>query len=487
MRRGAVLLVFGVCLAAVGVASARAGGVGTATTTGTTTTTTSSGTTTGMTTPSYAPLSPSSLPAGCVGAGAAAIVPPSHPAVALGLRISNLGPSGYPASASIIAFSSSTVSGSTCRSMKVTLTSISLFNGAVTAGSVEAENGSGTVSGLEIDGSAVSATAGAIIPLGSWGQLTLGDTAGRLRAPLMLRLFQARDSLPAGSTIAVGFAAFPRPVGKRTKEHVVSPNTGSDHTASGSTITTQEHKQTSKPPPDFPATADPFAPGGGLTDAAKDNAVVSTALRYLGVRYQWGGASPKTGFDCSGLVMYVFAKLGVSLPHFAAAQYYSPDAVYVSPQRLQAGDLVFFTGSDGTREEPGHVGIYVGDGYLIDAPLTGSFVRFDKLTELKLANEFVGAKRIVSRLVVARHLSDTSTPGASAMGVPLGFPVMTDGPLSASPAILAVDQAAERTASRAHWIWVGVVLGGLLIALSAAGFLSRRRQRPPAPNPNSEF
>jgi len=397
MRRGAVLLVFGVCLAAVGVASARAGGVGTATTTGTTTTTTSSGTTTGMTTPSYAPLSPSSLPAGCVGAGAAAIVPPSHPAVALGLRISNLGPSGYPASASIIAFSSSTVSGSTCRSMKVTLTSISLFNGAVTAGSVEAENGSGTVSGLEIDGSAVSATAGAIIPLGSWGQLTLGDTAGRLRAPLMLRLFQARDSLPAGSTIAVGFAAFPRPVGKRTKEHVVSPNTGSDHTASGSTITTQEHKQTSKPPPDFPATADPFAPGGGLTDAAKDN------------------------------------------------------------------------------------------GYLIDAPHTGSFVRFDKLTELKLANEFVGAKRIVSRLVVARHLSDTSTPGASAMGVPLGFPVMTDGPLSASPAILAVDQAAERTASRAHWIWVGVVLGGLLIALSAAGFLSRRRQRPPAPNPNSEF
>jgi cell wall-associated NlpC family hydrolase len=316
--------------------------------------------------------------------------------------------------------------------MEVTLTSVSLFNGAVTASSVQARNGSGTVSGLEIDGSTISATA-AIVPLGSWGQLTLGDTLGRLRAPLMLRLFQARDSLPAGTTIAVGFAAAPRHVPKRTKENIVSSKTSSDHTANGSTKTKKEHRQQpSKPPPDYPAAADPFAPSGGLTDAAKDNAVVSVALRYLGVRYQWGGASPKTGFDCSGLVMYVFAKLGVSLAHFAASQYYSPDAVYVAPQRLQAGDLVFFTGSDGTRKEPGHVGIYVGDGYLIDAPHTGSFVRYDKLTEPKLANEYVGAKRIVSRLVLAHHLLNVSRRGASATGTLLGFPLMTDGPLSGS-------------------------------------------------------
>ena len=113
------------------------------------------------------------------------------------------------------------------------------------------------------------------------------------------------------------------------------------------------------------------------------------AMQYLGVPYQWGGASPKTGFDCSGLVTYVFAKLGVSLPHYAAAQWYSPDAVWVSPQRLQPGDLVFFIGSDGTRKMPGHVGIYVDDGYFIDAPHTGAFVRIDSLGEGWFANEYV--------------------------------------------------------------------------------------------------
>jgi cell wall-associated NlpC family hydrolase len=126
-----------------------------------------------------------------------------------------------------------------------------------------------------------------------------------------------------------------------------------------------------RPPPDYPSSPYPFLAGGGLALATQDNPVVSIAMKYLGIPYKWGGDRPKTGFDCSGLVQYVFAQLGVYLPHYAAAQYYSPDAVWVSPTRLQPGDLVFFTGSDGTRKAPGHVGIYVGDGYLIDAPHTG--------------------------------------------------------------------------------------------------------------------
>src|SRR3954447_3512350 len=87
-------------------------------------------------------------------------------------------------------------------------------------------------------------------------------------------------------------------------------------------------RQPKRPPPDFPASPYPFLRiGGGLTPAAQANAVVAVATQYLGVPYKWGGADPETGFDCSGLVAYVFAELGVSLPHYAAAQWYSPHAV----------------------------------------------------------------------------------------------------------------------------------------------------------------
>jgi cell wall-associated NlpC family hydrolase len=97
---------------------------------------------------------------------------------------------------------------------------------------------------------------------------------------------------------------------------------------------------------------------------------VAIAERYLGVPYVWGGASP-SGFDCSGLVMYVYAQLGVSLPHNAAAQY---DMLpHVPTSDLEPGDLVFFYGL-------GHVGIYVGGGTFIHAPHTGTVVQFSSLS-----------------------------------------------------------------------------------------------------------
>jgi cell wall-associated NlpC family hydrolase len=108
--------------------------------------------------------------------------------------------------------------------------------------------------------------------------------------------------------------------------------------------------------------------------------VVGIAMRYLGTPYVWGGASP-AGFDCSGLVMYVYAQVGVSLPHNAAAQYGygSP----VSRSQLQPGDLVFFNGL-------GHVGIYIGGGSFIHAPHTGDVVKISSLS----ADSYVGARRL---------------------------------------------------------------------------------------------
>ena len=125
-----------------------------------------------------------------------------------------------------------------------------------------------------------------------------------------------------------------------------------------------------------PATATPPAQYGG---------VVAIAMRYLGIPYRWGGASPSTGFDCSGFIMYVYAQVGVSLPHSAAAQYGygSP----VSRSQLQPGDLVFFNGL-------GHNGIYIGGGQFIHSPHTGDVVKISSLSDSWYASTWVGGRRL---------------------------------------------------------------------------------------------
>jgi cell wall-associated NlpC family hydrolase len=110
---------------------------------------------------------------------------------------------------------------------------------------------------------------------------------------------------------------------------------------------------------------------------------VAIAERHLGVPYRWGGADP-SGFDCSGLVMYVYAQLGVHLPHFAAAQW--SDGRHIREGHLRRGDLVFFDGLD-------HVGIYVGGGRFIHAPHTGDHVRISSLAGGWYAEHYDGATR----------------------------------------------------------------------------------------------
>jgi peptidoglycan DL-endopeptidase CwlO len=128
-------------------------------------------------------------------------------------------------------------------------------------------------------------------------------------------------------------------------------------------------------------------PTSGSIPGDRYAGVVAIAMRYLGTPYVWGGASP-SGFDCSGFVMYVFAQVGVSLPHYTVAQWNYPDAVSVPRNELEPGDLVFFAGL-------GHVGIYVGNGQFIHSPHTGDVVRIDSLSEGWYAAEYDGAKRIL--------------------------------------------------------------------------------------------
>jgi peptidoglycan DL-endopeptidase CwlO len=112
--------------------------------------------------------------------------------------------------------------------------------------------------------------------------------------------------------------------------------------------------------------------------------VVGYAKRFLGVRYVYGGSTPRSGFDCSGFVRYVYAHFGVALPHSSYAQF--GDGRRVSRRSLRPGDLIFFDGL-------GHVGLYVGNGRFIHAPHTGTHVRIEKLGGW-YSSRFVGARRL---------------------------------------------------------------------------------------------
>src|SRR5262245_43399987 len=138
--------------------------------------------------------------------------------------------------------------------------------------------------------------------------------------------------------------------------------------------------------PDLSATAtsQPSAPNPlPAAPPSRYGGVVGIAMQYLGVPYVYGGASP-SGFDCSGLIMYVFAQIGVSLPHNAAAQY--GYGTPVDRSQLQPGDLVFFNGL-------GHAGIYIGGGNFIHAPHTGDVVKISSISGW-YASTWVGARRL---------------------------------------------------------------------------------------------
>ena len=112
---------------------------------------------------------------------------------------------------------------------------------------------------------------------------------------------------------------------------------------------------------------------------------VAIAMRYLGVPYVWGGASP-SGFDCSGLTMYAYAQVGISLPHYTGSQWNA--GPHVPRDQLQPGDLVFFTPS------LGHMGMYVGGGSFIHAPHTGDVVKISSLGDSWYASQYQGAVRV---------------------------------------------------------------------------------------------
>lgn len=132
----------------------------------------------------------------------------------------------------------------------------------------------------------------------------------------------------------------------------------------------------------FPGTSPERPPSGAAAD------ILSTAQQYIGTPYVYGGHSPDQGFDCSGLVFYVFQQNGMSVHRTADKQFLQGQEV--AADNIQPGDLVFFSHSGKYVD---HVGIYAGNDLFIHAPRTGRTVSYDSLSTGYYQRHFRGAKR----------------------------------------------------------------------------------------------
>lgn len=118
-------------------------------------------------------------------------------------------------------------------------------------------------------------------------------------------------------------------------------------------------------------------------------------MKQLGKPYQWGGASPSTGFDCSGLVYYAYKDLvKFKLPRSADQMYHLRDVAPVERRALQKGDLVFFRIHSHTRAD--HVGVYLGSGKFIQSPSTGKDIQISELTQSYWQKHYIGARRMMT-------------------------------------------------------------------------------------------
>jgi cell wall-associated NlpC family hydrolase len=210
------------------------------------------------------------------------------------------------------------------------------------------------------------------------GQIaTLEAQAAAAAAAAQARLAQQAQQRIQAQQAAQEAAAQAQVVGA-TAAAPAAPNT------SGATASTAP---AGAAPPSTAAVSAATASGGTvsvLPASPYGSQVVSIAMSFLGVPYVWGGASP-SGFDCSGLVMYAYAQVGVSLPHSSYAMWGYGEPV--PENELQPGDIVFFDGL-------GHVGLYIGGGEFVNAPFTGSVVSVASLNSGWAAAAYVGARRI---------------------------------------------------------------------------------------------
>ena len=179
------------------------------------------------------------------------------------------------------------------------------------------------------------------------------------------------------------------------------------------------------------------ASGGGGGAGPKALAALKEAEKYTGTKYKWGGSTPQTGFDCSGLVQWAYAKAGIQIPRVTDAQFSASSGTPVDRGDLRPGDLVFFG-------EPGniyHVGISMGGDKFLHAPKTGDVVKVASLKESYFSSNYAGGRRF-----------DTSEPvaGAAAAAAPAAPAVAAAAPAIDPKAVAEAQAAVARDAAEVN-------------------------------------
>ena len=146
------------------------------------------------------------------------------------------------------------------------------------------------------------------------------------------------------------------------------------------------------PPPSLPE------PVSGVVNGSED--VLINAIGLVGTPYRYGGNTPDSGFDCSGLIGYVYRQAGLNLPR-STGEMARLGAPNVAREHLQSGDLVFFATQGGAKVS--HAGIYVGQGRFVHAPSSGGTVRLDYLNQAYWQRSFLTAKRVLLPGALAQH------------------------------------------------------------------------------------
>lgn len=157
----------------------------------------------------------------------------------------------------------------------------------------------------------------------------------------------------------------------------------------------------SAPPPQPRVVQRPVivAPAENPNPAAED--VLFRALGLVGTPYRWGGNTPDSGFDCSGLIGFVYRDAaGIALPR-STRDMIVMRAPSVGRSQLQSGDLVFFATGGGSQVS--HAGIYVGEGRFVHAPATGGTVKLDSLDKPYWQKAYLDAKRVIQPSNLARN------------------------------------------------------------------------------------
>jgi cell wall-associated NlpC family hydrolase len=286
----------------------------------------------------------------------------------------------YPADGSVLR-----IGWSRATAARVELRDVSMFNGRVTVRRlvVPARGLQGAhVDGLAVDGTGYVVGPNALISLGGGSYIVALQEAvspGRTGSGLVaLRAYVSDPSLglAPGTQLLVGMAraAHPQIASGGAAALLGLPQLPAAQ-ASLAGVPTLLPTLPDQPLPDVPTNT-----LGGQA--------VAFAYQFLGVPYVWGGAKP-SGFDCSGLVMYVYGQLGIKLGHYTGFQYY--EGRRVSRDQLQPGDIVFFHAN--SIGVPQHEGMYIGNGAFIHAPHTGDVVRISSLFETRYAMSYVGAVR----------------------------------------------------------------------------------------------